>query len=59
MVQRTQVQTEDNMVKNITHESTAEEVLEKSKFEFIMTKDEAAASALEEHKKFQEMLDAQ
>tara|TARA_B100000927_G_scaffold48122_1_gene35075 strand:- start:868 stop:1011 length:144 start_codon:yes stop_codon:yes gene_type:complete len=47
------------MVKNITHESTAEEVLEKSKFEFIMTKDEAAASALEEHKKFQEMLDAQ
>ena len=47
------------MVNNITHESTAEEVLEKSKFDFLMSKDEAAASAIEEHKKFQEMLDAE
>ena len=59
MVQGTQVQTEDNMISNITHESTAEEILEKVKFDFLMSKDEAAAKAIEEHKKFQEMLDAE
>ena len=45
--------------KNKFDESTAEEILEKSKFDFLMSKDEAAASAIEEHKKFQEMLDAE
>ena len=59
MVQRIQVQTEDNMISKITHESTAEEVLEKVKFDFLMSKDEVAAKAIEEHKKFQEMLDAE
>tara|TARA_Y100000817_G_scaffold118452_1_gene92877 strand:- start:9571 stop:9714 length:144 start_codon:yes stop_codon:yes gene_type:complete len=47
------------MISNITHESTAEEILEKVKFDFLMSKDEAAAKAIEEHKKFQEMLDAE
>lgn len=47
------------MISNITHESTTEEIFEKVKFDFVMSKDEAAASAIEEHKKFQEMLDAE
>ena len=47
------------MISNITHESTEEEIFEKVKFDFVMSKDEAAASAIEEHKKFQEMLDAE
>ena len=47
------------MISKITHESTAEEVLEKVKFDFLMSKDEVAAKAIEEHKKFQEMLAAE
>ena len=47
------------MISKITHESTTKEILEKVKIEFLMSKDEAAASAIEEHKKFQEMLDAE
>lgn len=47
------------MISKITHESTPEEILEKVKFDFLMSKDEAGASGMEEHKKFQEMLDAE
>lgn len=58
MVQRIQVQTEDNMA-DITNESTVEELVEKAKLAFLLSKDETTAEYIEEHKKFQEIVDAE
>jgi len=44
---------------DITNESTEEEIIEKSKLAFLLSKDEAAAVCIEEHKKFQEIVDAE
>ena len=44
---------------DITNESTAEELVEKAKLAFLLSKDETTAECMEEHKKFQEIVDAE
>lgn len=44
---------------DITNESTAEEIVEKAKLSFLLSKDEMTAECIEEHKKFQEIVNAE
>ena len=44
---------------DITNESTAEELVEKAKLAFLLSKDEITAECIEENKKFQEIIDAE